>query len=1221
MKLLQIFRFELTYQARRLTTPLFFLAIGTVAFMFVRGNFLEDALHDDFFINAPYVISFTSVFGCLFWLLIAGALAGEIAARDVETGMHPLSYTAPVSKVAYLGGRFLAAFVLNALILLAIPIGILLSVYGPGVDAGVIGPFRSDAFLYSYGLLILPNAFIGTAIQFAWAALSRKALASYIGSVLLFCIIYGGVFLVFYFGASKELAMLLDVIGQLTAFEITTGWTSMEKNTRLLGLRGPLLHSRILWTCIAIASLSFTYFRFRFVHPAAKPWWGRLSRSKSRKGLIIDIPERRSLIALPKAKQDFGMAGFVTQTFVIARASFRTVALSRGGLVLMPVVAALVVLIVPEHMRNLGSPLLPKTAHLLQFLGAPLTELLTPWLILPLLIILYAGEIVWREREAGLGEITDAAPVPDVTLLLGRFLGLGLMILAWMVLLILAGMLVQLRMGYYEFEIGLYLQILIGLRLPEYLLFGFLALALQGLMGHKYLGHLIVVLVYAFMLFASWIGLKHHLLVFGSGPAWAYSEIRGFGASFAPWIWLRLYWLAWALVLVVAARLFWIRGVENGLRPRLLQARSRVNRNTAWAAGAALGIVLLLGGFIFYNTNICNEYTSPAKWTELRAQYEQRYGRFRDAPQPELAEARLEVALFPKKREAIIRGSYCFVNRSSTAIDSIHLAIVKRVLTDSLHFDRPAKLLIRDEAHGHLSYLLDEPLKPGDTLGLSFRVRVRPNGFRNEGADAAIVANGSYFKSDDWLPAIGYQQGRELMHAAERRAQGLAPRPLVGKLEDVAPSEDETGEGAHDRDDGAGMAVEAILSTDEGQVAIGPGALLRTWTDRPATGEARDYFHYRTDAPIGNGYAFFSANYALHQDQWTNGDGSGQVVAIQIYHHPGHSRNVDRLLRSVRACLDNYSREFGPYPFGYLRLVENPVRNLGAHADAGSIDYGHGFSLFNTGDGPDALDFPFAVIAHEVAHQWWGVQLPYAPVEGLGLLTESPAWYSAMGVVEETYGREHLQRLMRFFRQPFPITPIRQSVPLLRGKDPYALYRKGPFALFALSEYMGKDRVNGAYRRLIERHKAGSLPMATSLDLYQELQAATPDSLQYLLRDLFAENTLWQLATESATAVRNADSTWRLTLRLQARKLTVDPAGREEDVPMNEWIPIGAFAPTGEGRDFGKTLYLRKHRIRSGTQTIVLNLPSKPADAGIDPHHLLIDLEPFDNVERVNLKK
>jgi hypothetical protein len=453
---------------------------------------------------------------------------------------------------------------------------------------------------------------------------------------------------------------------------------------------------------------------------------------------------------------------------------------------------------------------------------------------------------------------------------------------------------------------------------------------------------------------------------------------------------------------------------------------------------------------------------------------------------------------------------------------------------------------------------------------------------------------------------MGYQPTRELLKPGERRAHGLAPRPLFPLLADVGVGQDVTGEGGHDFTGADRIAVETVVGTDADQIAVAPGSLRRTWTQG-----GRRYFHYATDAPIGNEYAFFSADYAVHEERRND-------VAIQIYYHPEHAANVDRMLRSVRASLDYYSREFGAYPYRHIRLVENPVRGMGAHADATTIDYGQGFSLFNPADDPRGLDFPFAIMAHEMAHQWG---IPYAFVEGAPLLSESFAWYAAMGVVEETYGREHLQRLRRFFRQPTPIPPIRQSVPLLRAMDPYAAYRKGPAALFAMSEYMGKERVNLAFRRLIEKHSSGAAPLATSLDLYLELKAVTPDSLHYLLHDLFEANTFWDLETEQATAKQTEVDTWQVTLRLRARKVTVDPAGVETEVPMDERVQIGVFARTGQGAEFGETLYLQMHRIRSGEQTISITVPREPADAGIDPYLLLIDLERFDNVEKVKIER
>jgi ABC-2 type transport system permease protein len=46
---------------------------------------------------------------------------------------------------------------------------------------------------------------------------------------------------------------------------------------------------------------------------------------------------------------------------------------------------------------------------------------------------------------------------------------------------------------------------------------------------------------------------------------------------------------------------------------------------------------------------------------------------------------------------------------------------------------------------------------------------------------------------------------------------------------------------------------------------------------------------------------------------------------------------------------------------------------------------------------------------------------------------------------------------------------------------------------------------------MLQKHRPGITPMATSLNLYQELEAVTPDSVRCLLHDLFKENTFWDL--------------------------------------------------------------------------------------------------------------
>jgi hypothetical protein len=440
------------------------------------------------------------------------------------------------------------------------------------------------------------------------------------------------------------------------------------------------------------------------------------------------------------------------------------------------------------------------------------------------------------------------------------------------------------------------------------------------------------------------------------------------------------------------------------------------------------------------------------------------------------------------------------------------------------------------------------------------------------------------------VPVIGYQPVRELWSADDRRKHGLPRQLTLPPPGDIDPSV-----AAY-----APATFEAIIGTAADHVAVAPGELRRTWSDG-----GRRHFHYVSDVPINGTEVFFSADYAVHRERWK-----------QVFLHPGHAKHIERLLRSVRASLDYFSAQFGPYPYPFLQIVEQPGNFLGMGVDgSGVVTGGEGFFQLNPrGDGFDAI---FEIVAHEMAHQWWGMQLGPAFAEGAGVISESLAWYSAMQLVKNVKGREALRRFMSFMRQPNPWPPIRTGLPLLRAMDPWANYRKGPYAFYALSEYVGEERVNAALRSLVEK-KASSL--ATTLDMYRELQAVTPDSLKPLLHDLFEVTTFWTFDTRKATAVQTAQGTWEVTLEVDAHKVVADSAGKEIEQPINESIEIGIFAPAAPGEILGKPLHLQKHRIRSGTQTITVMLSERPARGGIDPYNLL-DWEEGDNIEPVEIEE
>jgi len=1183
MKFREIFRFELAYQLRRPWVWLMFAILLVVCFLMTRDAALADALYDDFFVNAPFAIAVTTVVGGLLWLVVAPIIAGEAAGRDAAIRMDPLVYTVRVSKAEYLGGRFLAAFAINAGLLLAVQAGILLAVYSPGVNAQLVGPFRPAAYLTAYLFLSLPNAFIATALQFALALRSGRPMAAYLGSLF---VIFMGFFVASLLLFRRGLGTLLDPVGiRFIVEDIAHLWTTIEKSRRLLAFEGIVLQNRVVWLGFALIVLAFTGLRFRFEHRADTKRGGQA---------IVPVLDRRDRLSstMPHAPRSFGFAAHARQTFAIAWTSFRTIARSWAGLGFFVVIPLLTIPVLIDQMVASGTPLVPVTGQVLKELTGPLTSELSRWVIIPLLCVFFAGELLWREREAALDEIADAAPVPDWVPLAGKLFGLGFALAVFLAFLMTAGMLAQSILGHHDFGIGLYVTVLFGLQLPEYLLFAVLALVVHVVVGNKYAGHLAAIVVYSIIVLAPTFGIEHNLLIYGAGPWVTFTEMRGIGPFIAPWLWFKLYWAAWALLLAVGARLMWVRGKESGFGVRLRLARQRLTGATRRTAAAAIALIVLLGGFVFYNTNVLNAYVTDSDVAQRRAEYERRYVRYARIAQPHITDASVHADIHPARREVDIRGSYRLVNRGNAPIDSIHVATPLMVETRSLAFDRPATPALLDDDLGHRIYKLASPLLPGASMRLDFEVHVARRGFREGGADVSIVPNGTWF-TQHWFPAIGYQSSRELLLPSDRREQGLAVRRVITSLYDV-----EARKGR-----GPGITLETVLSTDADQTAVAPGALRRTWTEG-----GRRYFEYATDGPIGSEWAFASAKYALLEARWND-------VVIRVFHHPAHAAHPARMVRSLRASLDYLTTHIGPYPYRHITVLEVPGDGIGMHADASMLTHGEGVTLMNVADAR-SFDFPFAIVAHETAHQW---AVPIAPVEGAPVVAESVATYYAIKVVEHARGPDQLRRYMSFLRQPYPIAPIRRGEPLLRGLDPWMSYRKGPFALYAMSESIGEERVNGALRRLYEQHQPQEAPLATTLDLYRELKAVTPASMQYLLHDLFEVNTFWQLRTERVKATQTASGTWQVTLDVKARKVVVDEEGVETELPMDELVEIGIFGPAGGGGELSAPLHLEKHRIRTGQQTITVTVPRKPTLAGIDPRHLLDweEREDDDNIEGV----
>jgi hypothetical protein len=818
-----------------------------------------------------------------------------------------------------------------------------------------------------------------------------------------------------------------------------------------------------------------------------------------------------------------------------------------------------------------------------------------PWVS----IALFAGELVWKDRDSSAAEIADAVPVRTATVLLGRFLALAGIIVIFQVALMLGGMLLQALQGYYHFEPLLYVKILFAFKLADFLLLAALAMTIHVLVNHKYIGHLLLIA----LIVMTEGALYHRLLIYNSSPGWTYSEMNGFGPFVAPFIAFKLYWAAWALLFGVIALLFWARGSEFGLRKRLVAARARLTPPVLRLAGVIIVLAVAFGSFIFYNTNILNEYLSWDRTGAPQAEYERRYGRYRDLPQPVMTAADLRIEIYPEQTAVDISGTYRLINRTATPIRTVHVETPRErdgYAVRSMSFDRAARPQVTDASYGYRIFELAQPLAPGQALQFRFDVSFRPRGFAERRQQTKVVHNGSYFDRM-LLPFIGYQPF-EITDAKERQRYGLPPKNAM-----PAPGDADARRYQNVVRDLDRIPVETIVGTSSDQIAIVPGVLRRRWTEH-----GRRYFHYGTREPETFTTAVFSAKYAVAEGTW-NGSSAGPSVALQVFHHPAHRETVERMIGVMKSALDYYRTVFGPYPYRELRIIEVPPYSINGRAFPSAM--GLAEQNFITRNDKGQVDLTFFGTAHETAHQWWGGQVRPAYAKGRSFVSESLANYSAMMVTEKVLGPAEARRVYDYQMERYLTNraDIGRDVPLLQVDEaPYVSYGKGAVALYTLREQIGADAVNLALRRFLEKCRRGGPPYPTSLDLYAELRAVTPSPLYPLLTDLFETITLWDLKTRSATSRRLPDGRYEVTLDIRAQKLRADEVGRETPTPMNDVIEVGVFAAANDA-----PIYLARYRVKSGNQTLKIVISQRPSRAGIDPEGKLIERVREDNFVKV----
>lgn len=1184
----QIAAFEFRYQIRQ---PVFWVAVvifGLLSFGLIATDNVSLTGGSNIHENSGFGITVAVIGFSQFFMFVSTALVANVVIRDDETGFGPILRATRVSKFDYLIGRFSGAFAAASLAFLAVPIGILAGTFMPWVDRETLEPNLVQNYVWPLLVMGLPNILLLCAIFFAVATVTRSMMSSYVAVV---------VFLVANLAAGiatanqpefREAVALLEPLGGSAVVDATRYWTPAESNTRLPDLGGMILWNRLLMIAVSLAALAGAYFMFR-VEARGK----KLSR-KQRLEKMADVrtaPEAAAAEPMPTGRFDRATAW--TQFVYRLKLEIGQIVRSPAFPILLAIGMIFSGLVLWFPGQVFGAENYPTTRIIIRGIQGGFA------FIFLIVAVYYAGELVWRERDKRFNEIVDASGLPDWAFVAPKTIALALVLITVVLTSVLAGIIVQLAKGWYAVDIGRYLLWYVLPMSVDMLLLAALAVFVQAIVPHKFIGWGVMVVYIISNIVLGNLGLESELYRYSQSGPEPLTDMNGQGDFWKGAWWLRLYWSAFALILLVAAYGLWRRGTEVRFMPRLRLLPSKLRGPAGVVAGVALAVFVATGAWAYTNMYVWNEYRTNLSSERWLADYEKTFLQFESVPQPVVTDVTLNVELHPHQPLLRARGTYVLENRTGRPVDQLHVRFDRdaRVVRVAV----PGATLQREWPEFNYRILrLARPMAPGERIALAFDTALEQRGFRHRDNLTSVVDNGTFVNNGAFSPRIGMDRSGILSDPARRRRYDL-PEVRMAQLGDRA-SMNRNYIGAD------WVNSDITISTVADQTPIAPGYVVSD-----VTANGRRTARFRSEAPVLNFFSVQSARYAVRRQNWRG-------VDLAVYYHPEHPWNVDRMLAASRVGLDYFQANFSPYQFRQFRILEFPGYASFAQAYANTIPYSEDIGFTLDVRDPDTVDGVTYVTAHELGHQWWAHQIVGADQQGQTVLSETLAQYSALMVMERLYGPDKIRRFLK--RELDRYLQARGSggvdeQPLIRVENQqYIHYNKGALIMYLLRDQMGEAAVNRALRTLLQRHAFGGAPYPTSVDLVRALRAEASPEQQTLITDLFERITLYDVRVRDSEVRERPDGRFDVRMTVEAQKFYADGQGNETRASMYETFDVGVFAdrPGVGAFDRQDVILLERRPIRSGVQTFTFTVNRRPRFVGVDPYNKWLDRNSEDNV-------
>ncbi|MEL7316143.1 MAG: peptidase, partial [Cyanobacteria bacterium J06559_3] len=446
-----ILSFETRYHLRRPTFWLIAVVFFAIGFTDMVAKGSEGNAF--FFVNSPLQIFQTTIWYTIFGILAAAAFVAETFVRDTNQRMEELILATPITKSRYLATRFGAAFGVALVAFSAYLPGMVLGSLLPGLNPYALGPLRWDAYALSYGLVVLPNLFLVSAIAFGLAARTRSLVITYAGAVVLIMVYLASLLMVGVDVINFEqyrFWALADPFGFYALEEQTLAWTVHQFNTLMPPLSSTLVWNRLLWLAIALGVWVFSYTTYPLKLQTRRPskWRAtqRGGQALNRNPVAAPTFMRRVPVPDDSAQIFHRSVYFATpQTWFrqwLHRSWFEMRLILQGRAFLILTACGLVSLVMAAMGTRSFNYSNPSTDILLHSANIYLEYILLA------IIVVYSAEVMWRDRTLRLQQIIDATPVANGILLLAKLAALFAVITVNLLLAVVVMVGYQLLNGY-----------------------------------------------------------------------------------------------------------------------------------------------------------------------------------------------------------------------------------------------------------------------------------------------------------------------------------------------------------------------------------------------------------------------------------------------------------------------------------------------------------------------------------------------------------------------------------------------------------------------------------------------------------------------------------------------------------------------------------------------------------------------------------------------------